>query len=120
MLPADIEKSLTLIEMQCQAVAAAVGSGEPQALEAASNALRQTAMDFSALMGRVGASTLHSDRELQARLKKLAASLGIQRENLLRRSVVVERALHAMVPATRKSTYSAPAGRAGSYKAFSA
>lgn len=119
MLPAEIEKPLSLIELQCEAVAAAVATGEPQRLENASNALQQAALDFSGLMDRLGGAQ-QAGPELRARLKKLAVQLNIQRENLIRRSVVVERALHAMVPATRKSTYAAPAGRAGSYKAFSA
>jgi len=119
MLPAEIEKPLSLIELQCEAVAAAVATGEPQMLENASNALQQAALDFSGLMDRLDGAQ-QAGPELRARLKKLAVQLNIQRENLIRRSVVVERALHAMVPATRKSTYAAPAGRAGGYKAFSA
>lgn len=120
MLPAEIEKPLSLIELQCEAVASAVASGEPQALEAASHALKQAAVDFAGFMEQRRAPEL-AGAELRARLKKLAAQLTIQRENLIRRSVVVERALHAMVPATRKSTYTAGgAGRAGSYKAFAA
>lgn len=119
MLPAEIEKPLSLIELQCEAVAAAVASGEPQALEGASDALRQAAVDFVGLMdSQVGA--LQAGPELRTRLKKLATQLTIQREGLIRRSVVVERALHAMVPATRKSTYAPPVGRASGYKAFSA
>lgn len=120
MLPAEIEKALSLIEMQCQAVADAVASGEPQALEAGSNALRQAAVEFSDFMQRLGGPQ-RVGAELRPRLQKLATQLTIQRENLIRRSVVVERALHAMLPATRKSTYAQPAaGRAGSYKAFAA
>lgn len=119
MLPADIEKPLALIELQCEAVAAGVASGEPQALEGASEALRQAAVDFHAFMESQGGA-LQAGPELRARLKKLATQLTIQREGLIRRSVVVERALHAMVPATRKSTYAPPAGRASGYKAFSA
>ncbi len=119
MLPAQIEKPLSLIELQCEAVAAALASGEPQMLENASNALQQAALDFSGLMDRLGGAQ-QAGPELQARLKKLAGLLNIQRENLFRRSVMVESALNTLVPATRKSTYAAPAGRAGGYKAFSA
>ncbi len=119
MLNDALETSLTQIELQCESVAAAVASGEPQALESASNALRQAAVDLSALVQRLGGPQ-QAGPELHTRLKKLAAQLNNQRENLLRRSAVVERSLHALVPATRKSTYAAPAGRAGGYKAFSA
>ncbi len=116
MLPAELEKPLALLELQCQAVAAAVDSGEPTGLEAASAALRQTAMDFSALMDRLDGA-LQAGPELRARLRKLATQLGIQREALLRRSAMVERGLHALVPSTQKSTY-APAGRASAYRGF--
>ena len=118
MLPAEIEKPLSLIELQCEAVAAAVGSGEPQALEAASLALRQAAVDFAAFMEQLGGAG-QAGPELRSRLKKLATRLGVQRENLIRRSVVVDRALNVMVPATRKSTYG-QGGLTGSYKAYSA
>lgn len=118
MLPAEIEKPLFLIELQCDAVAAAVATGEPHALESASQALRQAASDFAAFMEQMGRPQ-QAIPELLARLKKLAGLLSIQRENLIRRSVMVESALNALVPATSKSTY-APVGRASSYKAFSA
>jgi hypothetical protein len=116
MLPAELEKPLALIELQCQAVAAAVATGEPETLEASSLALRQTAVDFSALMDSLGGAA-HAGPELRARLKKVALQLGMQRENLLRRSAVIERGLHALVPSTQKSTY-APSGRAATYRGF--
>ena len=116
MLPAEIEKPLLLIELQCEAVAAGVASGEPLALEAASSSLRQAALDFAALMDQLGGAP-QAGPELRARLKKLAVTLNIQRENLLRRSAVIERGLHALVPSTQKTTY-APAGRAAVYRGF--
>lgn len=116
MLPAAIEQALSLIEQQCAAVAAAVASGEPQALETASQALRQTAVDFAALLQQLGGGQEIAP-ELQARLKPLAAQLHSQRENLLRRAALVEQAVQTLLPSTRQPTYS-PGGRAGAYKAF--
>ena len=116
MLPAEIEKPLALIELQCQAVAAAVASGDPVDLEAASQALRDAAVDFSSLMGQLGGAA-QAGPQLRARLKKLATNLGVQREALLRRSAVIERGLNALVPSTQKSTY-ALAGRAAGYRGF--
>jgi hypothetical protein len=109
MLFADLEKSLALLEHQCQEVAAAVLSGAPEALEGASEALRQAALDFSALMGQLGGGQTNSP-EVRKRLRAVAVQLQIQRENLLRRSVVVERALHTLLPSTRKSTYGPQGG----------
>lgn len=117
MLPVDIEKSLSLIELQCETLSAAVVSGEPQALEASSLQLKQAAVDFSDLMTQIGGAA-EAGPQLRARLKNIAVQLGIQRENLLRRSAMVERSLHTLVPSTQKSTYAAPAGRASAYRGF--
>lgn len=128
MLPAEIEKPLSLIELQCAAVAVAVESGEPLGLESAAAALKQAALDFSRLLERLSAPQ-RAGAELRLRLEKLAGRLGQQRENLIRRSVVVERAVQAMVPATRQSTYARPTGpyaggatgrASGAYKSFAA
>jgi hypothetical protein len=56
---------------------------------------------------------------LRARLKKLAVQLNIQRENLLRRTAMVEQAVQTLLPSTRPSTYG-PGNRAGSYRAYAA
>ena len=126
MLPAEIEVPLSQIERQCQDLMAAVVSGDPLALEAGSQALRQAATDFSSLLqssARQMASAEEAGRqELRVRLQGVATQLGIQRENLLRRTVVVERAVHLMVPATRQTTYSkmGQGARATGYRAFAA
>lgn len=113
MLTAEVNKALSLIESQCAALAAAVESGDAQALEALGTGLRQVAVDFSALMAHAD----NTDPTLRARLRKLSAVLSNQRENLLRRSAVVERSLHTLLPSTQKNTY-APAGRASAYRGF--
>ena len=109
MLMPEIEKLLSRIERQCDAVSFAVSNGNPESLESASIALRQAAVDFSNLLEGL-ADDVQTDKELKARLKKLSKGLAIQRESLIRRTVVVERALHAMVPATRESTYAQNSG----------
>jgi hypothetical protein len=104
MLNPEIEKPLSRIEGQVDLVCAAVVNGDPVSLESASLALRQAAVDFSGLLQEF-APDVRADRELKRRLKKVATGLSIHREGLIRRTVAVERSLHAMVPATRKSTY---------------
>jgi hypothetical protein len=118
MLPVEIEKPLSLIELQCEAVATAMGSGEPQALETASQSLKDAAVDFAALMQRLGGAQ-QAGPELRARLKKLAVQLNIQRENLLRRTAMVEQAVQTLLPSTRPATYG-PGNRAGSYRSYAA
>jgi hypothetical protein len=109
MLSPAIEKPLSQIEGQFKDISAAVDSGDPAVLEAAGLALRQAAVEFFNLLGGLSAD-VRSGKELKARLKMLANGLAIQRQGLIRRTVVVERALHAMVPATRESTYAQSCG----------
>lgn len=63
------------------------------------------------------------DQALQQRLRKLTTALAVQRESLLRHSVIAERALTSLMPAARSDTYAAPTtGAAGGYgkRAFGA
>lgn len=117
MLPTEIEKPLALIELQCEAVAAAVVSGEPRSLESASQALKDAAVDFAALMQQIGGAQ-NAGPELRVRLKKLALLLNNQRENLLRRTVLVERAVQTMVPAAVNRLTYGQNGRAGGYRGY--
>jgi hypothetical protein len=126
MLSPEIETPLSQIELQCDAVSAAVNSGDPVSLESVSIALRQAAVEFSGLLEGISVDG-HSGQEFKVRLKKVAQNLAIQRESLIRRTVVVERALHAMVPATQESNYAQSSGpyagtarQSGAYKRFAA
>ena len=112
MLSPEIEKPLSQIEAQCDVVLAAVESGDPVALETAGSALRQAAVDFSKLLEGGLADALPS-KEFRFRVKKIADEIIIQRENLIRRTVHVERVLHAIVPAMRTATYSSASGPYG-------
>lgn len=103
-LPRDIETRLIQLEAQFEAVVAAVASGDPVQLEQAGVAIRQAAVDFTRMMQGLSADASVA-REVKPRLKKIASALTAQRGNLIRRSVVVERTLHAMVPGTVDSTY---------------
>jgi hypothetical protein len=125
-LPAHIEASLTEIESHFEGLSQALVSGEPQALEAASTALRQTALDFSQLLQRLNSTELQN-HALKLRLKALSDGLVSRRETLIRRTVLVERELNAIVPATRSTTYAkstgpygSPAKQTGSFNSFSA
>ena len=112
-LNAELEAALSRVELQCQALSMAVNEGEPVALEAVSHALRQGALEFSNLLEAWGPRAV-ATAELRQRLHKVAEVLGIQRTGLIRRTAAVERTLHAIVPATRDTTYAKPAGFHGS------
>ena len=109
MFPAHIEKALTEVEHYFKDVSAALVSGEPIALAAASGALQQAAIDFSEFLQRQAPMDLKSQR-LKLRLKRLADGMAAQRESLIRRTVLVERGLNAIVPATLAPTYAQVAG----------
>lgn len=102
-LSPELEAALSQIERQLEAISAAVGQGDPAALESLSSVLRQLVLDFSGLVE--GRSEAFASTQSQHRLKKIAQSLSSQREGLIRRSASVERALHALIPATDATTY---------------
>jgi hypothetical protein len=54
-----------------------------------------------------------ADRQLQVRLRKVAASLTSCRETLVRRSVINQQALGTLMPATRNDTYMSSLGGHG-------
>lgn len=105
MLPSQLESALAQIEAHCEAVAAAVAQGETSALLAASQTLRQTAQDFHTLMQE--ASIQGAAPALRSRLRLLATQIASQRENILRRGAVIDRALDTLLPShpRRANTY---------------
>ena len=111
-LPDDIEIKLAQLEAQFEAVVAAVNSGDPAQLEQAGLTIRQAAVDFTGMMQSVPADKVASS-QIKPRLKKIANALAVQRVNLIRRSVVVDRTLQAMVPAAVDDSYKP--GAAGPY-----
>jgi hypothetical protein len=113
MFSAHIEKALADVELCFNEVSAALVSGEPLALVNASAALRQAAIDFSGVLQRL-APVDRQNQHLKQRLKKVADGLAAQRQSLIRRTVLVEMALNAVVPATRDATYAKSTGPYGS------
>ncbi len=78
--------------------------GEPGAIESAARELQQASLSLSGLLqGRQAKAA--QDRNFRQRLAKVAQGMAMQREALLRRSAVVERSLHSIVPASRSTTY---------------
>ena len=126
MLSAPVEAALQHIEKQFKDLSAALVSGEPVALESASAAMRQAGIDFLALIQRLTPAE-RKNRQLTMRLKALADGLGERRASLLRRTALVERELHTILPATQGGTYANAAGAygnpaksSGAFKRFSA
>lgn len=112
MSPAEFEKMLTQIERQCQALAVAVSQGDPDEVCVSSAAFQKLAVDTSHFFASQP-SQAHTSLTDRARLKQIAKSLALQREQLIRRSAVNERALQALVPATSEASYAQLAGPYG-------
>ena len=112
MLSAHIEEGLLGVQGHFNDMSTALVSGEPLALCAASAALRQAAIDFSELLEHLTPAEL-KNRDLKLRLKTISDGMAVRRESLIRRTVLVERALNAIVPATVSATYSRAAGPYG-------
>ncbi len=108
----SIEKSFADAERHVAEVAVAIVSGEPQSLGIASASLRQATLTLSDAVQRLSPAQ-QRDPRVSARVRKMAAALALQRESLIRRTVLVERALNTLVPATRDAGYAQGAGAYG-------
>lgn len=113
-LSLHVEEALSRIEFCASKVSAALVSGEPMALTAASGALQQATVEFSGILHGMALAD-RRNKDLKFRLKRLSASMAAQREGLIRRTALVGRALNEMVPATCNVTYAKASGPAGPY-----
>ena len=99
-----IETAFLQAEHCFQQASTALVSGEPEAVLASSVMLQRAAVELSALLKQAPQNHLHKNL-YKSRLKLLTTSLGSRNESLVRRKVLVDRALNALVPSTVKSTY---------------
>ena len=98
-----LENQLRLVEQQLDAAVHCLNEGHAQALEQASEALQTTAVDLVQMMHGTRIATLPP--ELNTKIGHLAQRLILLRENLLRRSAFVDRALKVVLPAAGETTY---------------
>ncbi len=97
-------------EQQLAQVAQATASPQIDDLGSAATALQTLVVQLPALLRQ--SQTRQTDPLTRQRLRKIAALLATQRESLLRRTVLVERALSTLMPATQSNTYALGVGRA--------
>jgi len=102
----NLEKAFALAEQCFEELSQALVIGEPAELAESSAKLQRAALELSILVNRIPPNDPLS-QTFKARLKQLAQGLNVRRESLIRRTVLVDRALNALVPATVKSTYGA-------------
>jgi hypothetical protein len=106
MTASSIEKELSKLEERLQAVSSAIISGDALDLETRSRQLKDSMASFAqATVGQQISETL------APRLKQVSQTLAFQRENLVRRSVIVDRALASFLPASDTATYSHSVGK---------
>lgn len=103
MLNIAIETQLALAEQQLDAAVQCLNEGHGQALMDASESLQATAVGLVQLIKSARSSAMAAD--YSARMGELAYRLISLRENLVRRSAYVERALKVVMPAVEKTTY---------------
>ena len=110
-----LEASVSAVEQLLDDVSAALLAGEPLVLEAASVSLRQAMVDMARVVP--AATGLKSVNEgMRKRLAKISLTLTQQRENLIRRAVVVDRTLLTVLPQAHSlPTYSGGV-KAGAYR----
>jgi hypothetical protein len=108
----SLEQQLDLLERQFNEVSFALIDGEPTAVQSSSAALQQLAVDFVQIADEFGHASV-TQGNMALRLKALADGLPVLRENLLRRTSYVDRALQLVMPATQKVTYETSAGPYG-------
>ena len=106
--PAFID-SLKSLERQLAAMDEGLIAGDAPAFESSAAALGQQLAAFS-LACQALPEALLTSRTLKARLRTLGAVISLQRENMARRAVTVDRELQAILPAQRVPTYGPASG----------
>ena len=99
----SLETQLALAEQQLDAAVYCLNEGNTQALIEASEGLQATAVSLRQLM--YAARTVAPADDYAAKIGDLARRLISLRENLVRRSAYVERALKVVMPAVERTTY---------------
>lgn len=109
MNPQNLDSQLSQFEAQLALLSEALLRHDPTDLVATSIELQSMVVLFSRAL-QVAAAQIRQNPQAQLRVKKIAATLSAMRQGLLRQSVVVDRALGALVPAAKSNTYAPNAG----------
>ncbi len=99
----SIENQLILVEHRLDAAVECLNAGHAQALAQASEALQITAVDLVQMMHKTRIDAISP--EIRAKIGQLAQRFIALRENLLRRSAFVDRALKVVLPSVGESSY---------------
>lgn len=111
--PTLLESACSALERQFEQLSVALVRNEPLEVLNASSTLQKGAVVFFQALQQLPAAALKQPG-VPARIAALAQGLSSHREILVRQSVMVERGLNALVPATCKPTYATQVGPYGS------
>ena len=109
-LPALVEAGLGAVESILDALDADLIAGEAPAYEAHCAELQKALLDLQAKL----ASSAVKGKLISERLRVLGTRLSHQRDNMARRSVMVDKQVQFMLPGLAGATYSRTAGAYGS------
>ena len=110
MTRSSLDNQLDILEAQFRDVGASLMAGNPELLESTGARFQQMAVELKQIADGMGRMQLKSTTRTQ-RIRALVSGMGVLRENLLRQSAYVDRALGVLVPSTgHKATYAGGGG----------
>lgn len=108
-LPAPVEAGLKAVESALDALDADLIAGEAPAYEQHCVELQKALLDLQAKL----ASAAIKGKLISERLRVLGTRLSRQRDNMARRSVMIDKQVQFMLPGLKGATYSRTAGAYG-------
>lgn len=108
----NFDAALDQVQAQLDTVSQALIDSDADSLVVAATALQAAAISLSRL-AQVAPHQIKQNRAHQLRIRQIHDVLASRREILIRRSVMVERALAALVPQSQASTYAPSSGAYG-------
>lgn len=121
MTPQAVTEALASLELELQAITESLADADSIRLLAASDSLKQGALNLLALVRQLAPAAL-LEPQIRRQILQLNLGLALGRENLARRSAIVERRLQTIVPAAGVDTYASlasPYAKLGRQSAWS-
>ncbi|MDD2608303.1 MAG: hypothetical protein PHX60_01235 [Giesbergeria sp.] len=91
-----LESALQTVELQLQALSAALLAPDPQALQNCSERMRQVSVDF--IKALEGLRVVEVTQGLEERIRQIHATLSLQRDSLARLAALADRQAAVLLP----------------------
>lgn len=121
MIPHAVVQALAALEAELQAITDALAEADSHKLLSVSESLRKSALALKEIVRQL-TPAVQADPQLRRRLLRLANGMALCRENLARRTVLVERRLQTIVPSAGADSYgksASPYAKLGRQSAWS-